>query len=299
MVESVGNGIGEEMYEYGITLWLAPGMNIHRNPLCGRNFEYYSEDPFLTGTIGAAATKGVQSKPGIGATIKHFATNNQENDRTSENNIVSERALREIYLKGFEIAIKNSQPMAIMSSYNKLNGKYTSANYDLCTDIARGEWNFKGVIMTDWLSGAKAIESMHAGNDLIMPGWDKTSLTLNLTKIVEPNFEKDGYVKISKKFDFVTYSVVDVEAWNNFILDSNGKEAAATKVAAGVQLNPSIKEKENEGLAEVTTNQDGTKTITYKGRYDEPKLYLGDLQRSAMRVLNTIMQSKQFKDIHK
>jgi len=287
------------MDEYGISLWLAPGMNIHRNPLCGRNFEYYSEDPYLTGTMGAAATKGVQSKPGIGVTIKHFASNNQENDRTSENNTVSERALREIYLKGFEIAVKNAQPMAIMTSYNKLNGKYNAANHDLCTDIARGEWTFKGLMMTDWLSGADPIESMHAGNDLIMPGWNKTSLTSGLTKVIEPQFEKDGYVKVSKSFDFVTYSMKNVESWNNFILDSNGKEAAVTKVAAGVQLNPSIKEKENEGLAEVTTNQDGTKTVKYKGRYDEPKLYLGDLQRSAIRVLNTVMQSTQFKNMHR
>lgn len=292
IVQSVGEAIGEEMLEYGMTLWLAPGMNIHRNPLCGRNFEYYSEDPYLTGTMGAAATKGVQSKPGIGVTIKHFATNNQENDRTSENNTVSERALREIYLKGFEIAVKNAQPMAIMSSYNKLNGKYTGANYDLCTNITRGEWNFKGIIMTDWLSGADPIESMHAGNDLIMPGWNKTSLTSGLTKVIEPQFGKDGYVNVSKSFDFVTYSMKNVESWNNFILDLNGKDTAIAKVAAGVELNPAVKEKENEGLAEVTTNQDGTKTVTYKGRYDEPRLYLGDLQRSAMRVLNTIMQSK-------
>ena len=143
LVEEVGDAIGEEMNEFGVTLWLAPGMNIHRNPLCGRNFEYYSEDPFLTGTMGAAATKGVQSNPGIGVTIKHFATNNQENNRSGENNTVSERALREIYLKGFEMAVKSAQPMAIMSSYNKINGKYTGANYDLLTDIARGEWNFR------------------------------------------------------------------------------------------------------------------------------------------------------------
>lgn len=298
IVESVGKAIGEEMLEYGMTLWLAPGMNIHRNPLCGRNFEYYSEDPYLTGTIGAAATKGVQSKPGIGVTIKHFATNNQEDNRTSENNTVSERALREIYLKGFEIAVKSAQPMAIMSSYNKLNGKYTGANYNLCTDIARGEWKFKGLIMTDWLSGADPLESMHAGNDLIMPGWNKTSITSGLTKVIEPHFEKDGYVKVSKSFDFVTYSMKNVEAWNNFILDSNGKDTAIAKVAAGVELNPSVKEKENEGVAEVAANEDGTKTVTYKGRYDDPKLYLGDLQRSAMRVLNAVMQSTQFKKMN-
>nr|WP_319489039.1 glycoside hydrolase family 3 C-terminal domain-containing protein [uncultured Caproiciproducens sp.] len=177
LLKKVGTAIGTEMTEYGITLWLAPGMNIHRNPLCGRNFEYYSEDPLVTGLSGAAETNGVQSHPGIGVTIKHFATNNQENNRSTENNVVSERALREIYLKGFEIAIKSAQPMAIMTSYNKINGTFSAANYDLCTNITRGEWGFKGLIMTDWFSQANKAESMHAGNDLIMPGYGQTDIT--------------------------------------------------------------------------------------------------------------------------
>jgi len=181
IVEEVGKHVGEEMTEYGVTLWLAPGMNIHRNPLCGRNFEYYSEDPYITGTMGAAATKGVQSNPGIGVTIKHFATNNQENNRSTENNTVSERALREIYLKGFEMVVKSAQPMAIMSSYNQINGTYSGANYDLLTNIARGEWKFDGLVMTDWFSNANPIQSMHAGNDLIMPGGSQATLINALT----------------------------------------------------------------------------------------------------------------------
>ena len=158
-----------------MTLWLAPGMNIHRNPLCGRNFEYYAEDPLLTGKMAAAITKGVQSEPGCGTTIKHFACNNQEDNRMHSNSILSERTLREIYLKGFEIAVKESQPMSIMTSYNFINGIHAANNFDICTKAARDEWNFRGVIMTDWTTthndpDCTASGCMRAGNDLVMPG---------------------------------------------------------------------------------------------------------------------------------
>lgn len=174
-LEEVGRMIGTELEEFGVTLWLAPGMNIHRNPLCGRSFEYYSEDPLVSGKIAAALTNGVQSQYGVGTTIKHYACNNQEENRRGVSSIVSERALREIYLKGFEIAIKESQPKAIMTSYNKVNGVHTANSYDLCTTAARKEWGFKGIIMTDWTTtnadgGSSAAKCIAAGNDLIMPG---------------------------------------------------------------------------------------------------------------------------------
>lgn len=175
LMEEIGALIGREMKEFGVTLWLAPGMNIHRNPLCGRNFEYYSEDPLVSGKMAAAVTKGAQSLPGIGTTVKHFACNNQEENRRGVSSIVSQRALREIYLKGFEIAVKESQPMAIMTSYNKVNGVHTANSYDLCTEAARKEWGFEGIIMTDWTTtnaggGCSAAKCLRAGNDLIMPG---------------------------------------------------------------------------------------------------------------------------------
>ena len=172
LVNRVGKAIGEEMVEIGVTLWLAPGMNIHRDPLCGRNFEYYSEDPALTGYVGSAITAGVQSNKGIGVTIKHYITNNQETNRSAVNTSVSERTLREIYLKGFEMVVKSAQPMAIMSSYNKVNGTYACENFDLLTSVPRGEWGFDGMVMTDWGAGNRAgVDTMmHAGNDLVMPG---------------------------------------------------------------------------------------------------------------------------------
>ena len=176
LVKRIGAMIGGEMEEFGVTLWLAPGMNIHRNPLCGRNFEYYSEDPLLSGKIASAMTQGVQSVPGCGTTIKHFACNNMEDNRKNVSSVVGERALREIYLKGFEIAVKESQPMSIMTSYNRINGVHAANNFDTCTKAARCEWGFEGVIMTDWTTtndGKKdctASGCMRAGNDLVMPG---------------------------------------------------------------------------------------------------------------------------------
>lgn len=172
---AVGEAVGAELQEMGISWWLAPGMNIHRNPLCGRNFEYFSEDPLISGNAAASITQGVQTLPGVGTTIKHFACNNLERNRMSSNSVVSERALREIYLRGFEIAIKSSQPMAVMSSYNLLNGIHTSSNYDLLTKVLRDEWGFCGIIMTDWTTtgkngGSIAWKVMAAGGNLIMPG---------------------------------------------------------------------------------------------------------------------------------
>ncbi len=175
LAAEVGSAAGDEMERFGITLWLAPGMNIHRNPLCGRNFEYYSEDPLVSGRIAAAVTKGVQSHPGCGTTIKHFACNNQEDNRMNSDSILSERTLREIYLRGFGIAVREAQPMSIMTSYNLINGIHSANNYDLCTKAARCEFGFKGVIMTDWCTTevddrCTASGCMRAGNDLVMPG---------------------------------------------------------------------------------------------------------------------------------
>ena len=167
---AVGEAAGIEMAEYRVDLWLAPGMNIHRSPLCGRNFEYYAEDPLVAGRCAAAMTEGVQSRGG-GVTIKHFAGNSQEFMRGNSSDTVSERAMREIYLAGFEYCVKTSDPKAVMTSYNDINGVPNADNYDLCTAILRDEWGFNGLVMTDWGGGISTpIISMYAGNDMIQPG---------------------------------------------------------------------------------------------------------------------------------
>lgn len=173
LVRKVGEAIGNETLEYGCDVVLGPGMNLHRNPLCGRNFEYYSEDPVVTGLMGTAFVLGVQSQ-GVGVSAKHFAVNSQESDRTRVDERLSQRALRELYLKGFEMMVRKSNPWTIMSAYNKINGIYAQGNKDLLTNILRNDWGYKGIVETDWIGKREYLpveQEVAAGNDLMMPGY--------------------------------------------------------------------------------------------------------------------------------
>lgn len=180
LAEQIGRAVGAEMLEIGVSVWLAPGLNTHRNPLCGRNFEYYSEDPLVSGKMAAAITRGVQSMGGIGVAQKHYCCNNQEDNRTCVSANVSQRALREIYLRAFQIAVTEGKPWTVMSSYNRVNGKYVCNSFDFCTRVLRQEWGFKGLVMSDWnaTEHCSYAEAINAGNDLIMPGTSSVSKKL-------------------------------------------------------------------------------------------------------------------------
>ena len=211
LVEEVGQAMGNETLEYGCDVILGPGMNIHRNPLCGRNFEYYSEDPLVTGEIGAALVKGIQSQ-GVGVSAKHYAVNSQETERERVDEQLSERAMREIYLRGFERMVRKSNPWTIMAAYNRVNGEYAQSSRHLLTEILRDEWGFDGIVMTDWI-GVRADlpieEAIHAGDDLMMPG-----RTVQVTNII--NAVKDGRLDIADVDKSVTRILEYVVKTPNF-----------------------------------------------------------------------------------
>jgi beta-glucosidase len=230
LVYKVGQAMGSEARSYGVDVILGPGANIHRHPFCGRNFEYFSEDPYLTGFIGSSIVNGIEYN-GVGTSLKHFVANNQETNRNYNNSIVSERALREIYLKGFELVIKNSQPWTVMSSYNKVNGTYVSESRELLTDILRNDWQFDGLVMSDWFGGNDAVAMISAGNDLLEPG---TKLQWDALKEGVENGTLTNTV-INTSVSRILYLILDSNKMNNFKYDENPdleKHAEITRTSA-------------------------------------------------------------------
>ncbi|AKP66164.1 glycoside hydrolase family 3 C-terminal domain-containing protein [Companilactobacillus ginsenosidimutans] len=290
LVRKVGHAIGVEMKEFGVTMWLAPGMNIHRNPLGGRNFEYFAEDPVLSGTISAAEALGVQENPGIGVTIKHFLGNNQETLRNTGNSIIGEQALREIYLKNFQITVECAQPMAVMTSYNKLNGTFAGENFESITNILRDEWKFEGLVMTDWYSLADPVKSMYAGNDLIMPGSSQDKLLAAIGNLA-PEFDKNGMVKSRKSFDIATFSEITTELWNDFVPDEAGDEVVKIDLKNSDKLTDDITDMIYTGVAQIIDNH----CLIVSGYWkDNNNLYIGDLQKSVKNILSTIIKTDRF-----
>jgi len=300
LVEEVGKSIGQEVLEYGADVLLAPAENIHRNPLNGRNFEYYSEDPLLAGKTAAAYVRGVQSN-GVGTSVKHFAFNNQETNRTGNDAIINSRAIREIYLKPFEITVKESDPWTIMTSYNKINGTYTSESEELVESILRNDWGFKGMVMTDWYGGKDAAAQMHAGNDMLQPGrpsqyhqiiddvnsgrLDIKDLDRNVKRILEyvvrtPRFK--GY-EFSNKPDLQGHAAVTrqsaVEGMvllenKNAALPLNGIKSAAVYGVASYEFIAGGTGSGNVNRAYTVSLLDGLKNVGIKADADVQKKYL-------------------------
>lgn len=249
LVKAVGAAIGDEVKHYGVDVLLAPATNIQRNPLNGRNFEYYSEDPLLAGKITAAMITGVQSN-GVGTSLKHFALNNQETNRTNNNVIGNPRTFREIYLKPFEIAIKESHPWTVMTSYNKINGTYTSERADLLTEILRHEWGFNGMVMTDWYGGQHATMQMEAGNDLLMPG--KLSQREELRKaILNGNLSMEI---IDRNIKNILEYIIKTPHFNGYVADNNPDLKAHAQVTRNAAIEGMVLLKNNRNALPFTKN---------------------------------------------
>ena len=320
LVREVGEGMNADLRAMNIEILLGPGVNIHRNPLCGRNFEYFSEDPLLAGEMAAAVTLGIQKDDTAAACVKHYALNNQETNRHANNSVASERAIREIYLEPFRISVAKGKAMTFMTSYNLVNGVPTADDFDLCTNLARGEWGFEGLIMTDWNGGSSTpSKSMHAGNDLITPGgFEKSIEILTHMKKIEPEFESNGQVK--KYRIGIPFAEVYLMLWHDYIPSETGEARIrvplgegftaeemdgmilvngekiyyeATPIFEAFRLRDRFPPMKSPVDTKVAYLEDGGKTIVYKVEdHHRQTICPGDVQRCAVNILKVMLRLK-------
>lgn len=296
MQKQIGAAFAKEMEAFHVSVVLGPGMNIHRNPLGGRSFEYYSEDPLVSGVTAANFTVGLQADGKHGVSVKHFAANNQETERFSAFNTVSPRALREVYLKGFEICVREAKPMTVMTSYNGINGVHTSSRRDLITDLLRGEWGFTGFVMTDWGTLSDKVFDLQAGNDIIMGGYRAEKILAAMAHAA-PIFTEDGAIVESVKSTHMGMVKNTFAKWGSFVPEAGGKDMVQTTVAPGKALNERVQKAVEAGIASVENHADGSKTVTYRGTDRGAYLARGTLQECAMRILNVLLHSSAMDDL--
>lgn len=292
----MGRAYGREMEFYGIDYCLAPALNIHRNPMRNRAYEFYSEDPALAGILGAGFVMGVKRYEGRNVIMKNLATYNQESGTSDVKINVSRRAFGEIYLRSFSACQFTAQPAGVLNSGNRLNGMYTSSQRGLNTDIIRGDWGFSGFVMSDWGSVSEKAYDLHAGCDMIMPGFDPDHI-LEAMMETAPTFTPDGYVEVVKKAYVYDEPMIVYEKWGSFMPDKNGKDTVTTVVLPEAEINPKVLELEKQGICKIKEEAGGARSIIYKGINRGAYLALGELQQAVMNILLVIKDSAAMKQL--
>lgn len=292
----MGRAMGREMEHYDIDYCLAPALNIHRNPMRSRAYEFYSEDPTLAGVMGAGLTMGIKRYEGRDVIVKNLATYNQESGTADVNINVSRRAFGEIYLRPFSACQFICRPAGILNSGNRINGQYSSSQRGLNTDIARRDWGFDGFILSDWGSMSEKSYDLHAGCDLIMPGFDPDKI-LQAMMDTPPEFGKDGFVtKVEKSFVYGE-PMIQYYNWGSFMPSKSGKDLVRTTVEADVTLNENVIRLQEQGICKVEELPDGKKAVIYKGINRGAYLALGDLQQAVIHILQTVKNSGSMKKL--
>ncbi len=294
----MGRAFGREMEYFDVDYCLAPAVNINRNPMKSSGYEFYSEDPALAGILASGFVSGVKRYEGRNVVLKDLPTFNQENGIREMNINVSKRAFAELYLRSFSACQYTSAPAGILCSGNRINGDYVSSQRGILTEVIRDDWGFNGFVMTDWGSKSEKAYDLHAGCDLIMPGYDPDKI-LEAMMEIPPIFGDDGYVTTVEEAFFCGTPMIRFENWGSFLPDKKGKDLVVTRVAADVELNPNVLEKQKEGCCKIETQIDGSRTITYRGINRGSYFALGELQQAVIHLLSELKNSAAMKKLLK